>query len=457
MKTSLRTLFIVFTILGLNTLQAQNLVVNGDLEAWTGGLPDGWTVTENITQESGTVHGGTYSAKHTSEATTKDFQQVIGDIQAGEEYTISYWYYDNDPAARTRIWSYWLSGGNILPDNGEELRPSVYSEDNTSWQEYSVVLNAPAAADAFRFEVRVYNQDGNFGGSVFYDDFNFSGDVVIDPEPSNYPTGFTANASGLAIDLSWTDATGTQLPDAYIIMAGTSSSLPVPTDGTPVPDDTDLSDGSGALNVNYGVQSANFANLEGNTTYYFTIYPYTNNGSNIDYKNDGTAPSANASTSNFVMIESENFDVSWGNWQTISVIGDEEWDRDNNYGINNTPCAQMSGYSGGPLDNEDWLVSPGLDFDSYENENLVFFTAMNYDGPDLECLISEDYSGSGDPNAANWQSLSYVPSPGSWTWTESGTIDVSGYSGTVYIAFKYTSNTTEAATWEVDNITITVE
>ena len=436
---------------------AQNLLINGDLETWTGGLPDGWTVTENITQETTIVHGGSSSAAHLSESSTKDFRQEIGGISEGQEYTISYWYYDNDPNARTRIWSYWTSGGSNLPDNADELRPSSYSEDNGSWIEYNVVLTAPATADGFKFEVRVYNQDGNTGGQVFYDDFEFSGDVTIDPEPSNYPTAFMANASGLSVDLTWTDASGAQLPSGYILVAGDNSSLPVPVDGTPISNDPDLSDGAAAINVTYGTQAALFESLLGNTTYYFAIYPYTNSGANIDYKTDGTAPTANATTANFTIIETENFDDSWGNWQTISVIGDQVWDRDNTFGIGNTACAAMSGYDGQPFENEDWLVSPALYLDDYENETLVFFTAMNYTGPDLECLISTNYSGTGDPNNASWESLSFTPSPGSWEWTESGAIDISGYAGTAHIAFKFTSTAANSATWEVDDITITGE
>ncbi|HCX73958.1 MAG TPA: hypothetical protein DHM37_09590, partial [Candidatus Cloacimonas sp.] len=42
----------------------------------------------------------------------------------------------------------------------------------------------------------------------------------VDPEPSNYPTSFTATANGYdQVDLSWTDATGTTLPDGYLIKA----------------------------------------------------------------------------------------------------------------------------------------------------------------------------------------------------------------------------------------------
>ena len=451
-------LSVTFAIFSFVAVKSQNIVVNGDMESWTGGAPDGWTKAENISQEAIIIHGGNYSAKHTSDQTTKDLQQDISGIQGGQDYTINYWYLDNDPEARTRIWSYWLSGVSTLPDHVEILRPSTYSEDNPNWQEFNVVLTAPASADGFRFEVRVYKQDDISGGSVYYDDFVFSGDIIVDPEPSNYPTNFTATASNLSIDLSWTDATGTQLPSAYIIMAGIDPSLPVPIDGTPVPDDTDLSDGNGALNISYGVEEATFANLEGNTTYYFTIYPYTNSGSNIDFKTDGTAPAANAITSDLTIIEFENFDVSWGNWTTISVVGEQVWDRDNNYGLNNTPCARMNGYAGGPVENDDWLISPAMDFDNYDNETLVFYNAKNYDGPDMECKISTDYNGGGDPYSATWTTLSYIMTPGSWEWTFSGEIDISGFNGSaVYVAFQYTSTSSEAATWEVDDISITGE
>ena len=437
---------------------AQNLMINGDLESWTAGVPDGWTNVENITQESTIIHGGSYSAKHTSAQSTKDFQQVIDGIQGGQEYTISYWYMDNDPQARTRIWSYWLSGGSTLPDNADILRPSTYSEDNANWIQFNEILTAPATADGFRFEVRVYNQGGLFGGSVFYDDFEFTGDITIYPEPSNYPTDFTATSAGLSVNLQWTDAVGAQLPSAYIIMAGINPSLPVPVDGTPVPDDPDLSDGSGALNVPFGEEAASFGNLESNTTYYFSIYSYTNNGANIDFKTDGTAPTADATTSNITIIETENFDVSWGNWTTISVVGSQVWDRDNSYGIGGSPCASMTGYEGQPYENDDWLISPALNLDDYENEVLVFYNALGYTGPDLELKISTDYDGGGDPYSATWSTESFTFSTGYFEWTESGEIDLSVYNGSaVYVAFHFTSTDLESATWEVDDILITGE
>jgi hypothetical protein len=451
MKKDLLYAFIFTTLLGLSGF-GQSLI-NGDMEAWTGETPDGWTISDNITQGTDIVHGGSFSAKHTSASGSKKLRQNIEDVVGGTQYTISYWYYDNDPAARTRIWAYWMTDGTTLDDNADELRPGTYSEDNAAWQQYNVTLTAPAAANQFRFEVRVYKQDGNTGGAVYYDDFSFTGDVSINPEPSNYPSGFVANTSGSSITLNFTDATGEQLPLAYVIYAATSPALPTPEDGTPVENDTDLSDGSGAMNVAYGATTYTFANLEGATTYYFSIYPYTNTGENIDFKTDGTVPTANATTEDITTIFNQTFDDGFGDWTTVSIVGDDQvWIIDEAHG-DPMPCAKMSGYSGGSNPNEDWLISPAFSLNDTENEILTFSTAMNYTGDDLMVMIADDYVPGDDPNEADWQDLTATLSGGSWAWTESGDIDLNAYSGTeMYIAFKYTSDDAGSATWEIDNI-----
>ncbi len=307
------------------------------------------------------------------------------------------------------------------------------------------------------------------GNGTQYSDFTWIGPVTATPgnlndgqtfggaplpEPSNYPTNFLATPNGTTITLTWTDATGAQLPSAYLIKASDQDNIQVPTDGIPEPDDTDLSDGAGAKNVLFGVETYSFTGLAPNTIYYFKIFSYTNSGANIDYKTDGTPPSGNTTTTTVILFE--NYDLSWGAWTRVSVVGDQEWDRDNTYGINGTPCARISGYSGGSNENDDWLISPPMNLDAYTNEVLTFYNAMNYTGPDMEVKISTDYDGGGDPYSATWTTLSYALSPGSWQWTLSGNIDLSTYSGTaVYLAFQYTSTSSESATWEVDDILIT--
>ena len=298
-------------------------------------------------------------------------------------------------------------------------------------------------------------QANNSAGQVSIDNVAWVSGGSINPEPTNYPENFNAVANNFSIDLSWDDATGEQLPLAYLIIGKETSDIESPIDSTPVEDDNDLTDGYASVNVTYGVKNHSFDNLTQGKTYYFKIFPYTNSGSDIDYKTDGTAPSASTTIPDITILNSENFDESWGEWTAYSVIGDQVWSRDNSYGIGGTPCAQMSGYEGGNHANEDWLISPALNFNSFDNVKLLFETAKNYSGADLEVLISVDYDGTNDPNTATWTTLEAELSGGGWSWTPSGSIDVSSYSGeNVYIAFKYTSTDSDGATWEVDNIQI---
>ncbi|MCB9178368.1 MAG: choice-of-anchor J domain-containing protein [Flavobacteriales bacterium] len=71
--------------------------------------------------------------------------------------------------------------------------------------------------------------------------------------------------------------------------------------------------------------------------------------------------------------------------------------------------------------------------------------------------MSTDYA-SGDPSTGTWTNLSAAVSPGSWTWTPSGEIDLSMFiSGNTRIAFKYTGTSSDGKTWELDNIRINVD
>ncbi|MBN1198225.1 MAG: lamin tail domain-containing protein [Bacteroidales bacterium] len=279
---------------------------------------------------------------------------------------------------------------------------------------------------------------------------------AIDPEPTNYPTNFLATPGIFAVDLNWTDATGTQLPSAYLILASDADNIALPVDGTPVADDPDLSDGTAALNISQGVEAAIFENLPSNVLYYFKIFPYTNAGATIDYKTDGTPPSDTATTPDFVIINEEDFNGgTLGTWTQISVTGAQTWSMNMTNGVGGTPCAYMNGYSGGAVVNEDWLISPSMYFNHYTQEHFRFQTAKNYTGPDLQVLISNDYAGTGDPNLATWTALSPTLCSGGWAWTPSGWQDVSTTDGSdVYLAFKYTSTSSAAAAWEVDEILV---
>ncbi len=149
-----------------------------------------------------------------------------------------------------------------------------------------------------------------------------------------------------------------------------------------------------------------------------------------------------------VIIFNQDWEEDWHGWTQVNVEGeDAEWTIAEHSGNH---YAYMNGYNHGA--NEDWLISPAFDLDSYSDVVLTFVTAMNYTGPAIEVLFSNDYDGT-DPNAANWEPLTCELSSGSWAWTESGDISLDEFSGSnCYIAFKYTCDENEAAAWEVDNI-----
>ncbi|NIK91107.1 DUF5017 domain-containing protein [Mangrovimonas sp. CR14] len=151
----------------------------------------------------------------------------------------------------------------------------------------------------------------------------------------------------------------------------------------------------------------------------------------------------------------EFFETGFTTWTAYNVIGSQVW-IPNSYG-NPGYCAAMSGFSGGNHENEDWLISPAIDLTGVTEAILNFQTAKNYNGNLLEVYMATNYSG-GDPNTdGDWTPLSATLSAGSWSWTDSGDIDVSAAAGgNLYIAFKYTSTTSASSTWEVDNVKVFV-
>ena len=233
------------------------------------------------------------------------------------------------------------------------------------------------------------NNDQSFGGAPL-------------PEPSNYPTAFSSTADNITITLTWTDATGTQLPSKYLIKVSDQDNITPPADGTPVADDLDLSNGTGAINVNYGVETYKFYHLDGETQYFFKIYPYTNAGANINYKTDGTAPSTSATTE--PVITQNTFESnSFGDWTTFSSASDKDWGVVNFGGaLGTTYFAQINGYQESEPSN-DWLVSPSMNLDVYGSEKMIFYTQWRFGDVDTELKLkySTNYT-SGDPMQATW-------------------------------------------------------
>jgi hypothetical protein len=154
----------------------------------------------------------------------------------------------------------------------------------------------------------------------------------------------------------------------------------------------------------------------------------------------------------------ESFTSSLGAWTTFSVTGAEAWAHSPTFG-NPGGMAQMSGYAGGNHVNEDWLISPVQDLSAFTGGAVFSFdNAYKFTGNPIVAMISNNYSGTGDPNNATWTPLSANLSLGNYVYVNSGNIDISAFTGAgnenVYVAFKYTSTNSAASTWEIDNVKI---
>lgn len=148
------------------------------------------------------------------------------------------------------------------------------------------------------------------------------------------------------------------------------------------------------------------------------------------------------------------------NWTTYSVAGSQQWEVVN-FG-NPAPSAKMSGFSSGAKVNEDWLISKAIDLSTYSGTAyFVFDSVKRYTGDDLEVFYATDYTG-GDPNSSGtWTQLNPTldTNTNSWnSWTSSGALTLDNVTGgDLFVAFKYTSSSSAAATFEIDNVKIVVD
>ena len=160
----------------------------------------------------------------------------------------------------------------------------------------------------------------------------------------------------------------------------------------------------------------------------------------------------------------DNTNLNIANWINYAEAGTELW-TEQVYGGNG--YAEFSAYATGESSNIGWLISPGIDMDAQDGEVLNFQTEYAY--PDtghypLEVFVSTDFSGETSGIAtATWEPLSVVIAhpdvTSEWfSWVDSGTVDLSSYTGTLYVAFKYTGSDTsnQNSTIHVENVIVSV-
>lgn len=174
--------------------------------------------------------------------------------------------------------------------SGDEIGSGNYVVYNGTSTSVNITNLSPLTT--YYFAVYEYNTADNC-----YNQTELTGNetTLAVPEPTNYPTNFAVSSkTHQLIQLTWTDATagtGETAPEKYLIKMSNVSFADItdPVDGTAE------ADGSTTKNISQGTGSCSFTGLTESTTYYFKIYPYTNSGTNIDYK-IGSEPQVSETT-----------------------------------------------------------------------------------------------------------------------------------------------------------------
>ena len=170
--------------------------------------------------------------------------------------------------------------------------------------------------------------------------------------------------------------------------------------------------------------------------------------------------------------------ISITGWNNLAEVGTRAFDARI---FSNNKYAYLSAFGSKADVITTWLVTKGISMDATTSEILTFDTKQDFFlssytptpgipvPSTLKVFVSTNYSGTGNPWAAgvNWTDLSAKAtfSPGSTTsafpsaFTPSGSVDLSSYTGTIYIAFKYegadpSAGVKKTSAWEIDNVRV---
>jgi len=160
-----------------------------------------------------------------------------------------------------------------------------------------------------------------------------------------------------------------------------------------------------------------------------------------------------------ITVHSEDFALGLGSWTAIDVTDAADvWSATSGY-------AEINGFGGS--DDEDWIISPSINMNGQTDEYLMFDYLDSYNGSLIELYYSTDYNGGGtvsDLTTATWSSIPLQVLDVANTTCITGVfmrhpaIDISGINGSsVYFAFKYTGTSTNAKSYQLDNIRILAE
>ncbi|KAA1247299.1 DUF5689 domain-containing protein [Aquimarina sp. RZ0] len=175
--------------------------------------------------------------------------------------------------------------------------------------------------------------------------------------------------------------------------------------------------------------------------------------------------STNLFSDNFE-TQSINSPISGNGWTNFIEEGTETWEAFTSTGNNPSIgiSARVAAFGSGDANTIAWLISPAINLDAQDGETLRFQTSNSFaDNSELDVLFSKDWDGTEATIAtATWgifTDATIVQDADFFgNWIESGNIDLSCETGSIYIAFRYRGNDADTddfnGTYELDEISI---
>ena len=146
------------------------------------------------------------------------------------------------------------------------------------------------------------------------------------------------------------------------------------------------------------------------------------------------------------VVDGSNFDYT--GWVNYAEVGSELWTEQL---FSGNGYVEFSGFRTGDDVNIGWLITPVFDLtgatDAFINFKLAQHHLDDEDNNTLEVFVSTDFDGE-NVTAATWEKLN-IAVPGediSWyAFQDVGLINVSSYTGNLYVAFKYVGSGTDTS------------
>jgi len=159
----------------------------------------------------------------------------------------------------------------------------------------------------------------------------------------------------------------------------------------------------------------------------------------------------------------DNTDFDLPGWSNIVESGNRKWSEQT---FEENGYAEFSSFNSGSPLNVAWLVTPPIDTNAHTDLTLMFDAAMHHldgdnDGNKLEVFVLTSFNGTDITSATKVDITDLASLPDfSNEWYEfvnSGVIDLSSYTGTIYVAFKFTGSGTDTGldgAFQIDNVVL---